>query len=589
MVAGVVSVNPTAADKPVNGSRILTTWRAEQERTRRERAAQSELAAARSTFLRHQSGRPSAKALDAMVAQLPGPAFPVISGQRSHGATAEQEQRAFAAGGTDRLSAGWLAFNTGINADLEAALPTLRARSRDWWMNTDDGERFGTLLCDNVIGEDAPRLQMRAKLPGSKELDTALNDAVEAAYAVWCEEHCDIAGELTFGEICRTNLASAGRDGEFLNRQVRGKQLPHGFALQLLDVDRIDSSRNVAPVAPGQNGIRLGIEIDPNGRKQAAWLTNGHPGDPGAGVGSSIISERVPVDNLFHGFLLKRPEQLRGYPWAANVLRTANGVATFAQYAIVAAKVGAGRMGFYTTSADVLENRPTWDEIRDATGQLVQDVEAGMLEALPPGVDFKESDPAYPHQFYGPFMTDHRRAIAAGLNVAHHNLSGDMTGVNYSSARIAELAERRHWRAIQRWFCRVFVRPAFREWLRCALLKGVIVVAGKPIDFSWYDRIVAAAGFQFPGWAWVDPEADISAAAMALTYDMRSLRQICAENGVDLDEVLADKKQLRQLYEQMQLTVPAWMEGGAPKTALGASPKPSPAPKPAPQPAGEPA
>lgn len=582
------------AAKPPGGSRILTEWRAGQEQARRQRAANAEMAKAMETFRRHHTGQPGRRSVDAMVAELPPPAFGLVSGQRAHGVPASAGQRAFAAGGTDRLSAGWIAFSTGINADLEAALATLRARSRDWWMNTSDGERFAALVADNIVGPDGPRLQMRVKRQGPNgqagtELDAELNAAVEAAYATWCEEHADVAGELTFAEICQTNVQSAGRDGEFLNRRVRGKQVnPHGYALQLLDVDRIDTAKNVAPGRPGENGIRLGVEINPLGRRMACWLTQNHPGDYGAGLASAATSERVLAENLFHGFVTKRPEQLRGYPWTAAGLKNANMLATYEQYALVAAKDGAARMGFYVTDHEAVDANLSLDQMKDATGGLMMEVEGGMIEALPPGVTYQEREPAYPHQNYQPFTTGHRRNLAASLNVAHHNLSGDMTGVNYSSARIAELCERGHWRVLQRWFIRAFVRPNFRDWLRCALLMGAIVLpSGRVVGADQFERIAAAASFQARGWGWVDPEADISAAAIAITYDLRSLRQICDENGVDLDEVLQDKAALKALYQAKGLTVPAWMEGGEPKSVLGA-PKPAPAPKPpAPAPAGD--
>jgi capsid protein len=98
-------------------------------------------------------------------------------------------------------------------------------------------------------------------------------------------------------------------------------------------------------------------------------------------------------------------------------------------------------------------------------------------------------------------------------------------------------------------------------------------------------KFLSAATFQPPGWAWVDPEGDIKAAAIAATYDMRSMRQITDEQGVDLAEVLADKAALRDQYLAAGLPVPAWMSGGAAMTVAGGQP---PAPAPAPQPANPP-
>lgn len=572
------AVHHDLAQAPYRPSRVLTQFVQARQAERRSRDSAREQARAMAELRRHVSGRPLRKAMDAMLAELPEPAFPQVSGQR---AFASHESRAFAAASADRHTAGWLVFNTGINADLEAALTSLRARSRDWMMNTDMGERYAALVADNMVGSEAPRLQMRLRMRGGEQFDERLNRAIEDAWADWCMPgRCELTGRLSFAQVCRSVAEGTARDGEFLLRRVRDPKLHHGYALQMLDVDRIDTARNVAPSGAGSNGIRLGVEIDAaTGRTVALWLTNGHPGDRGTGIGPSLISERVPADQLLHGFVLRRPEQLRGYPWASAVLRRGNMLDGFEQYAMVAARVGASKMGFYEVHPDAANGvEVTWDQLRDATGELVQDVDAGMLEALPPGVTFKGWDPAYPHQAYTGFVDDSRRSLSAGLNVAHHNLSGNMTGVNYSSARIAELSERRHWRALQRWLVDAFVRPVFADWLRMALItRSIVLDDGTPVDAGRYSELLRSAVFQPPKWEWVDPQGETSSAAMEMTYDMRSPYAICDQMSIDLDETLQDKARLMRRYEQLGLPVPPWLTGGMPVTAPG-TPKPSPAP-----------
>jgi lambda family phage portal protein len=266
------------------------------------------------------------------------------------------------------------------------------------------------------------------------------------------------------------------------------------------------------------------------------------------------------------------------------VLKRANLLDQYEQYAAVAAKIGAAKMGFYTVDKDMVDGGMSLDDLKDATGNLVQDVEAGMLEALPPGVDFKSFDPDYPHQNFGSFVDQCQRGLAAGLNVAHHNLSGNMAGVNYSSARIAELSERRHWRALQRWLIDTVVQPIFEDWLEMALLtQSIRLPSGVALPAERASKFATAAKWQPPGWAWVDPEGDIKASAMAATYDMRSLRQITDEQGVDLEDVLADKVALRDKYVAAGLPVPPWLGGGAAMTATGtpAQPAPQSTPEPA--------
>lgn len=569
------------AGQPFKPSRVLQQFAASRQAERRARQAAAEQARGMADLRRSQRASAGLPRLRLHDASMPQPAFASVSGVDAFGASSARQRRAFAAAsGSDRLASGWASSSSSINADLATALHTLRARSRDWCMNTDAGERYVSLVQDNLIGSEPPRLQMRLR-SGDEARDRQVNAAVESAWRAFCEAGaCDLTGQLSFVDCCRAMVEAAARDGEFLARHVRDRQaFAHGYALQLLDVDRIDTARNEAPAAPGARTIRLGVELSPAlyGRRTALYLQSAHPGDPGSSLAPRFISDRVDIANLVHGFVLRRPEQLRGYPWTAGILREANQLSAYQQYAVVAAKIGAAKMGFYVTDKDVLEDPLTLEELRNANGELVQDVEAGMLEALPPGVTFQSFDPDYPHANYGAFVTDTKRGLATGLNVAHHNLSGDMTGVNYSSARIAELAERRFWRARQRWFIGAFVRPVFRQWLECALVVGAVRADnGQPLPGTMLGEILAAARFQPPGWAWVDPQADIKAAIEACGGDLRSLRQVCDENGVDLDDVLSDNAELLKRYEELGLPVPVWLQRSTP----GAQPAAAPADKP---------
>jgi lambda family phage portal protein len=533
------------------GSRILTAFKAEQEQRRRAAQAQREQAEAMAQFRRFGGSRLQ-RAPVVHAKSLPQPAFGQVSGTR-----------AFSAAETSRLTNGWTSFSTGINADLEGALQALVARSRDWAMNTDMGRRYITLVQDNVVGPHGPTLQVRAKLGSGEALDEAGNLAVEMAWHEWCQlGKCEVTGRMSFADVCRAVIACDARDGEHLVRRLRqGKslKLTHGYGLQVLDVDRIMPKSFTQPA--GRNAITLGVEINADGRPVALHLYSAHPGDSSGALAPKPMADRVLIDDVFHGFISERPEQVRGYPWASAVLLSANQLATYKQYALVAAKIGAAKMGFYVTDKDVLTNGMAFEDLKDATGELVQDVEAGMLEALPPGVSFESFDPDYPHQNFGSFVDDHSRGIAAGLNVAHHNLTGNMTGVNYSSARIAELAERAHWRGLQRWHIQTFVRPVFEEWLRMALLtQSIRLPSGAPLPADRWEKFATAATFQPRSWAWVDPKNDAETAEISLRNDMKSLRQINDEQGVDLDEVLQDKARLRDRYKQLNLPLPSWLQ-----------------------------
>lgn len=534
------------------GSRVLTQFRADQERQRREHAAEREMRDAMATFSRHSAPLRARPARSAPAAQMPRGGFETA------------EQRGFSAAESDRLTAGWTSHNTGINADLERALGPLRARSRSWAVNTDIGRRYISLCQDNIVGKTVPRLQVRATMGSdSTALDTIANTAIEQHWARW-SSRCEISGK-TLLQTLRAMAACAPRDGEYLVRRLRDKSLPYGYAIQLLDVDRIWTGNGSLAQSVAGNVVRLGVEIDTLGRGQALHLYSSHPNDGGA---ARPLAERVPMNQLFHGFVLERPEQLRGYPWAHAVLRSADMLAQYKDYALVAAKFGAAKMGFYTIDKDAPGGEALdVNQYKDATGGLAQEVEAGMLEALPPGVNFEGFDPKYPVEGFEPFVSHYQRDMAAGLNVAHHNLTGNMSGVNYSSARIAELQERDHWRGLQAWLIESFLQPLFEEWLSLALLtKSITLPSGKALPADRLDKFLAAASFQPRSWSWVDPEADVKAAVTMIDNRLRSHRQIADEQGVDLDDVITDEAAFRTACAEAQLPekAPAPLQPSAP-------------------------
>ena len=51
-----------------------------------------------------------------------------------------------------------------------------------------------------------------------------------------------------------------------------------------------------------------------------------------------------------------------------------------------------------------------------------------------------------------------------------------------------------------------------------------------------------SVAWQRPGWPWVDPVKDANAAKLKLQMSVTTRRAICAEMGVDFDEVVDELK-----------------------------------------------
>ncbi|MEX8520066.1 MAG: phage portal protein [Leptothrix sp. (in: b-proteobacteria)] len=506
------------------GSRILADWNAKRDADRRIERARTERAAQ----LAQPQFRPNR-------ATAPGGA--------GHG------QRRFDAAVSSRLTEGWISYGTSINFDLQRALPVLRTRSRDLVQNTEIGARFISLVKSNVVGATGPRLQVRAyNEPSSRNakpaLDVVANNAIEDHWARWCKKGvCDVTGKLSFSDICRAVIAAAARDGEFLVKRVRDRKRPYGYSLQLLDTARIDQ---LYLQQLDKARIIMGIEIDEFGKPQGYWLTTREIND-GLATGP-IVRQRVPAGEIFHDFLLDRAEQVRGIPWMHSVMIRMQRLSSYEDSALLAAEVGASKMGFYKQpeGGDPLQLA----DAQDAEGNLLKDVEPGSLETLPPGWDFVNFNPDYPQANFESFVSACLHGVASGLNLAAHNLTGDMSKVNYSSARVAELGERDTWKLLQQWFTDSFVRPVFEEWLNMALLtKAITLPSGAALPAERLDKFISASSFQSRGWQWVDPQKEVAAAILAVDNRFKSRRQVIEEQGGDFEDVLADLTLEQQLLD----------------------------------------
>ena len=446
----------------------------------------------------------------------------------------------FAGGSIGRLTASLANWSGSINADLDASLPVLRARARNLAANNEHGRRFVGMVAANVVGRRNPRLQVRAQRDQRNPdkpttLDKAANDTIETHWERWGKT-ADITGRhRSLYSLMRTVATSVARDGEALVRIVRDRRLPYGMGLQLLEADRLDEARNLR-LATG-NSVRQGVEIDSTGRAVAYWVKTAHPGENYSAGAAGV--ERIPASDIKHIFLTDRAEQVRGVTWFHPIIIRASIIHNFEEAAVTAAQVGASKIAALERSEDAAD--ATAGMADGAVGNALQmNVQAGEMFELPPGYKLNSWNPEYPHANFESFLKACLRGLAAGLGVAAHNLTGDMTDVNYSSARIAELAERETWMLLQDWFIESFVQPVYEDWLALALLSGAITfdMSGKAIPADRYAKFLSASRFQGRRWAWVDPLKEAEANAKLLETRLTSRTRLAAEQGEEFEDIL---------------------------------------------------
>jgi lambda family phage portal protein len=448
------------------------------------------------------------------------------------------QKRNFAGASMSRLTNDWLSPITTADQEIRNSLGRLRARCRELERNSDYVRRFLSGLESNVLGSTGIGLQMKVTENGGRP-DALANDLIEQAWKEWSKAaNCSINGKFTWFDIQRLALRSTARDGDCIIRMLRNR---NGFQLQLLEGDRLDLGFNDEKLKNG-NEVRMGVELDRYGKPVAYHLLDSHPSD------LSVVKatrERIPAEQVIHPFITDRIAQTRGYPWMVSAMTRLQMLGAYEEAEITSARISASKMGFI-----VKDRADGYVGEMDEDGSPLMDISPGSIEELPMGTRFESWNPDHPTGNYAGFVKSCLRGIAAGLGISYHTLSQDLESVNYSSIRAGLMDEREFYKATQRWFIDTVVQPIFDGWLETNILNGTInLPASKLAKFN-------APDWKPRRWGWVDPEKDVNAQIKAVDNHFKSRRQVIAESGGDIEDVLRDIKRDEELAESVGLEKP---------------------------------
>lgn len=460
---------------------------------------------------------------------------------------AKSASRKFEAAAVNRLTASWLAGSASMDEDLRRDLDATRNRSRDLFKNDAYAAKFGRMVRNNVVGAQGFILQAAAVEPDGKP-DAAANKAIENAWYRQCRPgNFDTTGKLSGDDFWRTVAITLPRDGEVLIRKVRGAgRGEFGYQLQLLDVARLDTNYNVEAVGTS-NAIIMGVEVDAYRKPVAYHLFKS------LRPGLHRERERVPAEEILHLFVPWDAEQTRGIPWMHAGMHLLRQLGGYREAAVIAARVGATKMGFYVRKGD---DPPPGAGEPDAAGNFTQSAEPGSFDVLPDGYGLESWDPAYPHEQFDTFCKAALRGISSAFGVAYPSLGNDLEGVNFSSIRSGVLEEREEWMVIQSWLIAVALVPVFEDWLAWALMRSAIRLPnGSALPAGKIDKFLEHT-WQGRRWAWVDPKKDIDASVTAIENNLASPQQIAAQTGRDLVDVLDDIQRYHAMLRERGLPIP---------------------------------
>jgi len=443
--------------------------------------------------------------------------------------------RAAVTGPFEGASAGrrmstWGTSTAGPSAALFSSLRDLRSRSRELIRNNPLVDGGVDSYVANIIGSGInPRWQVD---------DPDMKEEIQKLWEDWVSE-ADFYGMLNFYGlqtlVCR-GLIDAG---EILFRLVP-RRLEDGLSvplqLQLLEADHLDETYNTIAAETG-NEVRMGIEVDADGRRVAYHLWAEHPGETFILQRPILERLRIPAAQIGHVYRPIRAGQMRGRPWLASIIVRLHELDQYDDAELVRKKCAAMYGGFITEAIGSNVDPTAWFGKKaddDSEGRDVVALEPGTFPILPRGMDVTFSQPVDVGSTYEVWIKQQFRQIAKGMGVTYEQLTGDLAGVNYSSIRAGLLEFRRRVEQLQREILIFqFCRPIAHAWLDAAVGSGALSIPGYFPNRRIYRRIK----WRPDGWAWVDPLKDQEAEQMAVRNGFKSRAKVIAERGDDIETV----------------------------------------------------
>lgn len=393
-----------------------------------------------------------------------------------------------------------------------AARPVLERKARWLVANTPIAESIANVWTTHVIA-DGPNAR-------SAHPNRAMRRAADSAWTRFYRR-ADVEG----GDLCSL-LVRVVRglvvDGESFVRLLttaRGE-----LRLQLLPPSQIDSSVNVE--LPDGGTIISGIERGPHGEPRAYYVLPRSPDQLFSATGVAPV--RVAASEICHVYEPRFAGQTRGVSWLHPVLNRILELDSTEDAGVKKAQVSALMCGFIRD----LEGLGTKDDT--ASGEL--GMEPGTLRKLKPGTDITFT-PVADMTGLNDFIKHIARSVCAGAHVPFELVAGDLTDVNFSSARIGLHNFQRRCTAIRASVLEArLLRPVWERMVAVEILSGRLNAP----DFDRAAENYFAMTIMWPAWAQVNPKDDTEADVLAVNAGFRSRTEIIERLGRDAEDVNAE-------------------------------------------------
>ncbi|MGB4059610.1 MAG: phage portal protein [Burkholderiaceae bacterium] len=415
---------------------------------------------------------------------------------------------------------GWKPRRAGASANTDQAMDaqTLRIRARSLYQNVGYITRGVEAKVANVIGTG---ITPNSLAPNAQR--------VNQLWAQWASV-ADADGVFDLYGLMAAAYRATVLDGEVLIRKRTRRTedgLPAPLQFQLLEIDWLDTAKTGTN---GGNHIIAGIEYNPVGQRVAYWLFDQHPGEQVGFRRARTASRPVPAAAIIHLYNPARPGQGRGVTDLASIIARTRDLETYDD-SERARKNLESRLAVLASGDVTQMQAPGPGEVADhATGQIGS-LAGGSIMRVPDGVNLTVVKPeAVPG--FAEYYRLQLHIIAAGMGVTYEMLTGDVSQVNFSSARVALLEFRRFAEQVQ-WLVLVpkMCAPIWAAFIEAAVLAGKLPPAQSQ-DVDWAT----------PKWDYVNPVQDVNADLAEISGGLSSISEKLRRRGYKPDQVFKELK-----------------------------------------------
>ncbi len=478
-------------------------------------------------------------------------------------ARATLQQMATVVGGSGGYDAGKLTrFTRGrVGSDVkENSIPTEqldRLRSSAWnaWRNNPYARKIVRAIEAKVIGPAMVPESLAVHPDGSPNTEfrkrcKQLWSAIECGFDV---RGLPGQGGQTMPGLQRLALRACVLSGNVLHQlvpidtaEMLRRDLPVPVALQFIDISRLTDDVPPHEIKSGHSLYR-GIEFMPNGQRAAYWVTDGVPGSL-----DGQKARRIPVEQVRHLFTEDDIDQVLGVTWFASSMlpmRDANDLQfnvlkSTAMAACVAMGIrkptGKSRFGL-NAATEAQSGTADGTDLTDIDGNAISKMQPGMIVNLGETGDLQSFSPNQPNINPEGFVQHMLRGVTAGMPaVKSSTVIGDYRQASFSSEKSADNDIWPEVMALQEWFASGFCQPIYEAVVKAAVISGYFGPTLSAEAFAAQPGLYLAAKWQGPVAQSINPEKDITAAAMRMQHGLSSPQMECARMNVSWSDVLND-------------------------------------------------